>query len=206
MTIVSKVEQDFTVVKNEIIYSSRLSMQSKFLLIYVISLPKDWEVSLNGLSKAMSNDATTVSEAAIRKCLKELKEVGYVIRVFDKDESGKMVGSHYNFYDTIQKDSKQIKVVKKEQSELNIELDEDKKKLLTSYLDYRKQMYRISPKSQKKKYKELKSITHLVNMFKKYSIEELKKAVEQTMVNEWSGIFPKKEKANAPIVNRFETI
>jgi len=206
MTIVSKVEQDFTVVKNEIIYSSRLSMQSKFLLIYVISLPKDWEVSLNGLSKAMSNDATTVSEAAIRKCLKELKEVGYVIRVFDKDESGKMVGSHYNFYDTIQKDSKQIKVVKKEQSELNIELDEDKKKLLTSYLDYRKQMYRISPKSQKKKYKELKSITHLVNMFKKYSIEELKKAVEQTMVNEWSGIFPKKEKANAPIVNRFQTI
>jgi hypothetical protein len=206
MTIVSKVEQDFTVVKNEIIYSSRLSMQSKFLLIYVISLPKDWEVSLNGLSKAMSNDATTVSEAAIRKCLKELKEVGYVIRVFDKDESGKMVGSHYNFYDTIQKDSKQIKVVKKEQSELNIELDEDKKKLLTSYLDYRKQMYRISPKSQKKKYKELKSITHLVNMFKKYSIEELKKAVEQTMVNEWSGIFPKKEKVNAPNVNRFQTI
>ena len=67
-------------------------------------------------------------------------------------------------------------------------------------------MYRISPKSQKKKFKELKSVTHLINMFKKYSVEELKKAIEQTMINEWSGIFPKKENVARSVVNRFETI
>jgi hypothetical protein len=67
-------------------------------------------------------------------------------------------------------------------------------------------MYRISPKSQKKKFKELKSVTHLINMFKKYSVEELKKAVEQTMINEWSGIFPKKENVVRPVINRYETI
>jgi hypothetical protein len=43
-------------------------------------------------------------------------------------------------------------------------------------------------------------------MFKKYSVEELKKAVEQTMINEWSGIFPKKENVARPVINRFETI
>ena len=97
MTIKSKVNKDFTIIPNAILSNDNLSMQSKFLLIYVISLPTDFEVSLNGLSKAMTNNATKVSEAAIRKCLKELKDVGYVVRVFDKDESGRMVGSHYNF-------------------------------------------------------------------------------------------------------------
>jgi len=206
MTIKSKVNKDFTIIPNAILSNVNLSMQSKFLLIYVISLPTDFEVSLNGLSKAMSNNATKVSEAAIRKCLKELKDVGYVVRVFDKDESGRMVGSHYNFYDTIQKESKLISVHKTEENKLDIDLEDEKKKLLISYLDYRSQMYRISPKSQKKKFKELKSVTHLINMFKKYSVEELKKAVEQTMINEWSGIFPKKENVARPVINRFETI
>jgi hypothetical protein len=43
-------------------------------------------------------------------------------------------------------------------------------------------------------------------MFKKYSVEELKKAIEQTMINEWSGIFPKKENVARTVINRFETI
>ena len=33
-----------------------------------------------------------------------------------------------------------------------------------------------------------------------------RKAIEQTMINEWSGIFPKKENVARPVINRFETI
>lgn len=204
MTIKSKVNKDYTVIPNYILKEERLSMQSKFLLIYVMSLPSDFEVSLNGLSRALSNEAGRVTEAAIRKCLKELKEVGYVVRVFDKDESGKMVGSHYNFYDTPQVTTKTVEKVEKK--EVECELPSDKKKLLEQYLEYRQQMYRISPKSQKKKFKELKSITHITNLFQKHSIDDLTKAVEQTMINEWSGIFVKETKKQQPVINKFEMI
>lgn len=204
MTIKSKVNKDYTVIPNYILKEENLSMQSKFLLIYVMSLPSDFEVSLNGLSIAMSNEAGRVTEAAIRKCLKELKEVGYVVRVFDKDESGKMIGSHYNFYDTPQVTTKVVEKVEKK--EVESDLPSDKKKLLEQYLEYRQQMYRISPKSQKKKFKELKSITHITNLFHKHSIEDLTKAVEQTMINEWSGIFVKETKKQQPVINKFELI
>lgn len=204
MTIKSKVNKDYTVIPNYILKEEKLSMQSKFLLIYVMSLPSDFEVSLNGLSRALSNEAGRVTEAAIRKCLKELKEVGYVVRVFDKDESGKMVGSHYNFYDTPQVTTKTVEKVEKK--EVECELPSDKKKLLEQYLEYRQQMYRISPKSQKKKFKELKSITHITNLFQKHSIDDLTKAVEQTMINEWSGIFVKETKKQQPVINKFEMI
>lgn len=204
MTIKSKVNKDYTVIPNYILKEERLSMQSKFLLIYVMSLPSDFEVSLNGLSRALSNDASRVTEAAIRKCLKELKEVGYVVRVFDKDESGKMIGSHYNFYDTPQVTTRTVEKVEKKEMECS--LPSDKKKLLEQYLEYRQQMYRISPKSQKKKFKELKSITHITNLFQKHSIDDLTKAVEQTMINEWSGIFVKETKKQQPVINKFEMI
>lgn len=204
MTIKSKVNKDYTVIPNYILKEERLSMQSKFLLIYVMSLPSDFEVSLNGLSRALSNEAGRVTEAAIRKCLKELKEVGYVVRVFDKDESGKMIGSHYNFYDTPQVTTKTVEKVEKKEMECS--LPSDKKKLLEQYLEYRQQMYRISPKSQKKKFKELKSITHITNLFQKHSIDDLTKAVEQTMINEWSGIFVKETKKQQPVINKFEMI
>jgi hypothetical protein len=204
MTIKSKVNKDYTVIPNYILKEENLSMQSKFLLIYVISLPSDFEVSLNGLSRALSNEAGRVTEAAIRKCLKELKEVGYVVRVFDKDESGRMVGSHYDFYDTPQTTTRKVETVQTKEVESN--LPSDKQKLLNEYLEYRKQMYRISPKSQKKKFKELKSITHITNLFQKHSIEDLTKAVEQTMINEWSGIFVKETKKQQPVINKFEMI
>lgn len=204
MTIKSKVNKDYTVIPNYILKEENLSMQSKFLLIYVMSLPSDFEVSLNGLSRALSNEAGRVTEAAIRKCLKELKEVGYVVRVFDKDESGRMVGSHYNFYDTPQITTKKVETV--QPKEVESDLPSDKKKLLEQYLEYRQQMYRISPKSQKKKFKELKSITHITNLFKKHSIDDLTKAVEQTMINEWSGIFVKETKKQQPVINKFEMI
>lgn len=204
MTIKSKVNKDYTVIPNYILKEEKLSMQSKFLLIYVMSLPSDFEVSLNGLSRALSNEAGRVTEAAIRKCLKELKEVGYVVRVFDKDESGKMIGSHYNFYDTPQVTTRTVEKVEKKEMECS--LPSDKKKLLEQYLEYRQQMYRISPKSQKKKFKELKSITHITNLFQKHSIDDLTKAVEQTMINEWSGIFVKETKKQQPVINKFEMI
>jgi hypothetical protein len=204
MTIKSKVNKDYTVIPNYILKEENLSMQSKFLLIYVMSLPSDFEVSLNGLSRALSNEAGRVTEAAIRKCLKELKEVGYVVRVFDKDESGRMVGSHYNFYDTPQITTKKVETV--QTKEVESDLPSDKKKLLEQYLEYRQQMYRISPKSQKKKFKELKSITHITNLFHKHSIDDLTKAVEQTMINEWSGIFVKETKKQQPVINKFEMI
>ena len=205
MTIKSKVNKDYTVIPNYILKEEKLSMQSKFLLIYVMSLPSDFEVSLSGLSRALSNEASRVTEAAIRKCLKELKEVGYVVRVFDKDENGRMVGSHYNFYDTPQITTETV-VETLERKEVETDLPLNKKRLLDKYLEYRQQMYLISPKSTKKKFKDLKSITHITNLFHKHSIEDLTKAVEQTMINEWSGIFVKETKKQQPVINRFQTI
>ena len=82
-----KKTQDYTVMSNYHLRDKNLSFKAKGMLSFMLSLPDDWDYSLNGL--------TTISKEgikAIRNILQELEEQKYLQRVLSRKENG-----HYDY-------------------------------------------------------------------------------------------------------------
>ena len=74
--MVFKVEKNknYTVMSNYHLRDKNLSFKAKGLLSFMLSLPDDWDYSMNGLCKVSKE-----SKKAIRSILNELKENGYLV-------------------------------------------------------------------------------------------------------------------------------
>lgn len=66
--------KNYTVMSNYHLKDKKLSFKAKGLLSYMLSLPDDWDYSINGLCTAGKDNTS-----AIRSALKELKENNYLI-------------------------------------------------------------------------------------------------------------------------------
>lgn len=75
MSTVIRVEknQEFVVMSNKFLRNKELSFKAKGLLALCLSLPADWDYSMNGLV-AISKESIT----SIRNTMKELEEHGYM--------------------------------------------------------------------------------------------------------------------------------
>lgn len=73
---VFKIHKDdnYTVMSNTHLKDSRLSLKAKGLLSVMLSLPENWDYSINGLVAICNQE----KEHAVRSALTELKECGYV--------------------------------------------------------------------------------------------------------------------------------
>lgn len=65
---------NFTVMSNTHFREKRMSLKAKGLLSLMLSLPDDWDYSINGLCKICIE-----KESAIKSTLKELMEFGYLV-------------------------------------------------------------------------------------------------------------------------------
>jgi uncharacterized phage protein (TIGR02220 family) len=65
--------RDFTIVDNEILERTDLSLEAKGLLMYILHLPLDWK-----LYKGMLHKTLNQAENKVDRCFKELQEVGYI--------------------------------------------------------------------------------------------------------------------------------
>ena len=65
----------YTNVKNDLIWDSRLRLQTRFALIAMLSLPDDWDYSIRGMAAKLD-----VSKDTMARMLKELEEAGYLRR------------------------------------------------------------------------------------------------------------------------------
>ena len=74
--MVFKIEKtkNYTVMSNYHLRDKNLSLKAKGLLSFMLSLPEDWDYSLNGLCAVCKEQ-----ERAIKSTLKELKEYGYLV-------------------------------------------------------------------------------------------------------------------------------
>ena len=59
----------YTNVKNDLIWDSRLRLQTRFALIAMLSLPDDWDYSIRGMAAKLE-----VSKDTMARMLKELEE------------------------------------------------------------------------------------------------------------------------------------
>ena len=89
-------DAEFVTVYNKTARDTRLSLQARGLLIYLLSLPGGWRVSRNQL--ASDNH---VNNKTIQKYLNELKEFGYACYRSVK-ENGRFVGGDYHIFPTPQ--------------------------------------------------------------------------------------------------------
>lgn len=95
-TTVFRVEKnrEFVVMHNRFLREKGMSLKAKGLLALCLSLPDDWQYSLNGLCAICKE-----SQTSIRSALKELETFYYLERKRHKDDKGQFV-YEYIIYET----------------------------------------------------------------------------------------------------------
>ena len=71
-----------------------LSLKAKGLLSQMLSLPEDWDYTLQGLAQINKE-----SIDAIREAVRELERAGYIERSRERDERGCLRGTVYTIYE-----------------------------------------------------------------------------------------------------------
>lgn len=75
--------QGFTVLYNSVLMDNRLDLKTKGLFAIVQSFPDDWEYSVSGLAARVG-----IGRDAIRGCLRQLENAGYLLREQPHGEHG----------------------------------------------------------------------------------------------------------------------
>ena len=84
----------YTVMSNHHLRNHALSLKAKGLLSQMLSLPDDWDYTLQGLAQINKE-----SIDAIREAVRELERAGYIKRSRERDERGCLRGIVYTIYE-----------------------------------------------------------------------------------------------------------
>lgn len=98
--------KNFSIVSNELLRDKRLSLRTRGLLVFCLSLSDEWEYSVRGLSYA-----TGESEGKIALCLKELEKHGYLTRARVRNEKGQLEGTVYTLWEQPQNHNEKKPIV-----------------------------------------------------------------------------------------------
>ena len=93
---VFRVEKNsgYTVMSNHHLRNRALSLKAKGLLSQMLSLPEDWDYTLQGLARI-----NWESIDAIRQAIRELEQAGYIQRSRERDEKGRLRGADYVIFE-----------------------------------------------------------------------------------------------------------
>ena len=93
---VFRVEKNkgYTVMSNHHLRNHTLSLKAKGLLSQMLSLPDDWDYTLQGLAQINKE-----SIDAIREAVRDLERAGYIKRSRERDERGCLRGTVYTIYE-----------------------------------------------------------------------------------------------------------
>ena len=86
--------KDYTVMSNYHLRDKRLSLKAKGLLSRILSLPENWDYTLQGLSCINREQLD-----AIRQAVHELERAGYIVRTRERDSRGRLRGAEYTIYE-----------------------------------------------------------------------------------------------------------
>lgn len=86
--------KDYTVMSNYHLHEKDMSLKAKGLLSLMLSLPDDWDYSIDGLIKLSKDGKDSVTAAIL-----ELEKFGYLVRTQTKDKIGRFAGYDYDVYE-----------------------------------------------------------------------------------------------------------
>lgn len=78
-----KIQNDFTIIPNEILRNKEMKPSTKDILLTMFSLPPDWDFSIAGISKVVYEGKETVQKALV-----ELEKIGYITRKRERKDGG----------------------------------------------------------------------------------------------------------------------
>ncbi len=90
---------DYTVVDNFYLRDKRISLKAKGLFTMMLSLPDDWDYSINGLAAFLKDGRDSIA-----KTLSELECFGYLRRRKVTDPKGHFAGYEYDIFEQPQDD------------------------------------------------------------------------------------------------------
>ena len=93
-SIKSGRKKGFVVLFRSAAQDQRLSLEARGLFALMISLPEDWEYTVSGLAAKAG-----CGREKVRRLLKELQTVGYLLREQSHDSGGKFGGNVYALQD-----------------------------------------------------------------------------------------------------------
>ncbi|NCB03722.1 MAG: hypothetical protein EOM67_16440, partial [Spirochaetia bacterium] len=94
----SEYQKDFAVLPNAIFEDKEMSLKATGLLTYALSKPPEWKIKTKDIVNRFSDGRDSVYSA-----IKELEELGYMIKVQDQENNGKFTEVVYEVYDTPRK-------------------------------------------------------------------------------------------------------
>ena len=97
-----KKTTDYTVMANYHLRDKSLSLKAKGLLSQMLSLPEEWDYTLQGLAYINREQID-----AIRQAVHELERAGYIVRTRERDSRGRLRGAEYTIYEEPQPPSNQ---------------------------------------------------------------------------------------------------
>lgn len=86
--------KDYTVMSNYHLKEKNMSLKAKGLMSVMLSLPDDWDYSIEGLSKILVEGRDAIATA-----LQELEQFGYLVRTQTQDKTGRFAGYDYTLYE-----------------------------------------------------------------------------------------------------------
>ena len=89
-----KKTTDYTVMSNHHLRDKALSLKAKGLLSQILSLPEEWDYTLQGLAYINREQID-----AIRQAVHELERAGYIVRTRERDNRGRLRGAEYTIYE-----------------------------------------------------------------------------------------------------------
>ncbi len=101
---VFRVERNkgYTVMSNYHLRDKSLSLKAKGLLSQILSLPENWDYTLQGLAYINREQLD-----AIRQAVHELERAGYIVRARERDSRGRLREAEYTIYEEPQPPSSQ---------------------------------------------------------------------------------------------------
>lgn len=88
----NKIKENFSIITNNIINDERLSFGAKGVACYLLSKPENWKFYLVDIQNH-SGDCLS----KVKRYIKELEDVGFLVRVKIKNDKGQFVGLDYKF-------------------------------------------------------------------------------------------------------------
>lgn len=183
--------ENFVVMSNYHLKEKNMSLKAKGLLSQMLSLPNDWDYSIEGLAKINKDNITSIKSA-----LAELKEFGYLIvtkLLPNQTESGR-IEYVYDIYEIPQKQEGKKQDIEKQDIE-NLYIENqflynnnnilnnkilNNNNIYTMVIDYLNQKTNQNYRHNSQKTK--KFINARIN--EGYSIDDFKKVIDNK-VNDW---------------------
>lgn len=198
-----KRNRDYTTIHNHFLKQQTMSLKTKGLMAYLLSLPEDWRIYVTELANNHSDGVT-----AIKGALKELESFGYLSRERMRNNKGVIIGMEYVLreqpsvenpsmenppVDNPSMDNRILintdntnKVFKQKKDNKGAKVYPDQLNMdaWVEWCEFRSKEYRL-------KYKEMGEAKAIAQLLKLSTGDKEKQRdiIEQSMANGWRGLF-----------------